>query len=75
MKVAGRRIERALCLHASGELLKEGAQFNSEMQKLQSALRFPKGVFHYKTHAEANRHWEQCQVDTLVAVRQARHGG
>lgn len=75
MKVAGRRIQRPIRFHASAELLREGAGFNGEMQKMQSTLCIPKGVYHYKTHAEANRHWEQCQVDTLVAVWKTGHGG
>lgn len=74
MKHAGKRKERDITLHADGALLREGALFNTEMQKLQSTFRFPRGVFRYKSHEEADRHMMDCVVESIVAVQQARHG-
>lgn len=47
MKVAGKRKQRNITLHADGALLREGALFNTETQKIQSTFRFPRGVFRY----------------------------
>jgi hypothetical protein len=74
MKVAGKRKERTITFHAEGALLREGALFNTEMQKMQSTFRFPKGVFHYKSHEEANRHMMDCVVNSMVAIQKNRHG-
>ena len=74
MKVVGKRKERNLTLHADGELLREGALFNTEMQKMQSTFCFPRGVFRYKSHEEADRHMMDCVVNSMVAVQKIRHG-
>jgi hypothetical protein len=74
MKTVGKRKERTITLHADGALLREGAMFNTEMQKLQSTFRFPRGVFRYKSHEDADRHMMECVVDAMVAVRKSRHG-
>jgi len=74
MRVVGKRREREIVLHASGALLREGAHFNSEMQKFQSSLCFPKGLYHYRTHAEADQHWNECVAATMAALQIARHG-
>ena len=74
MKVAGKRKDRNITLHADGALLREGALFNTEMQKMQSTFRFPRGIFHYKSHEEADRHMMECVVNSMVAVQKNRHG-
>jgi hypothetical protein len=74
MRVVGRRKERAISIHAEGALLREGARFNTEMQKLQSTFRFPRGVYRYKSHEDADRHMMECVVDSMVAVQKSRHG-
>jgi hypothetical protein len=74
MKVVGKRKERNITLHADGALLREGALFNTEMQKMQSTFRFPRGVFRYKSHEEADRHMMECVVNSMVAVQKIRHG-
>lgn len=73
MKVAGKRKERKITVHADGALLREGALFNTEMQKMQSIFRFPRGVFRYKTHAEADRHMMDCVVNSIAAIQKIRH--
>ncbi len=74
MRIAGNRKERDIAFHADGALLKEGALFNTEMQKMQSTFRFPRGVFRYKSHEDADRHMMECVIDSMVAVRKTRHG-
>lgn len=74
MKVVGKRKERNITLHADGALLREGALFNTEIQKLQSTFRFPRGVFRYKSHEEAYRHMMDCVVNSISAVQKNRHG-
>ena len=72
MRTVGNRKEPVIEFHASSEKLIEGALFNDETHKLArgSMSIFPKGVYHYKTHEEANRHWEQqCAAEIL---RQSR---
>jgi hypothetical protein len=74
MRTVGTHKERELSLHARGDLLKEGAQFNTEIQKLSASLRIPTGIYHYRSHQEADRHWMECIVATVVSVQDARHG-
>jgi len=74
MRIAGNHKERDITFHADGALLKEGALFNTEMQKMQSTFRFPRGVFRYKSHEEADRHMMECVIDSMVAVRKNRRG-
>ena len=74
MKIAGKRKEREITFHADGALLKEGALFNTEIQKMQSTFRFPRGVFRYKSHEEADRHMMECVVNSMVAIQKIRHG-
>jgi hypothetical protein len=74
MKIAGKRKERDITFHADGALLREGALFNTEMQKMQSTFCFPRGVYRYKSHEDADRHMMECVVDSMVAVQKSRHG-
>jgi hypothetical protein len=72
MKTAGHRKEPSIVYHALSEKLVQGAIFNDEMQKVSEGRMavFPKGVYHYKTHEEANRHWqEQCAKEILRKSR------
>ena len=74
MKIIGKRKERKISFHADGALLREGAIFNTELQKLQSTFRFPRGVYRYKTHEDADRHMMECVVDSMVAILKSRNG-
>jgi hypothetical protein len=74
MRVVGKRKERDISYHASGELLREGALFNTEILKLQSTFCFPRGIFRYRTHEEADNHMNECVTASMVAIRKIRHG-
>ncbi len=74
MRVVGKRKVQAISFHADGALLRAGALFNTEIQKLQSTFRFPRGVYRYKSHEDADRHMMECVVDSMVAIQRNRHG-
>ncbi len=75
VRTVGRRRERELSLKARGDLLHEGAVFVTEMAKIRSCLRFPQGLYRYKTHEEADAHWQDCLADNIARVSGKRHGG
>lgn len=72
MRVIGTRKARPVSKNASGGLLKQGAAFNDELHKLPtgSTTFFPKGVYRYRTHEEANAHMNDCMI--IGIVRNAR---
>lgn len=73
-RVVGISRIREIRIEARGEWLREGAQFSTDMQKLPAVFRFPRGVFRYKSHDEANRHWFEAVVDSIVATQERRRG-
>jgi hypothetical protein len=54
---------------ADAERLRAACAWNESMQRLATGKTglFPKGVYRYKTHEEAQAHWDRC-----VAQRMAR---
>lgn len=68
MRTIGQRRERAITYAASGELLAEGARFNEEIHKLPTGNTtfIPKGVYRFKHHEDADRHWEECLVKGMA---------
>ncbi|MGA2090305.1 MAG: hypothetical protein ABSH12_02455 [Endomicrobiales bacterium] len=68
MKKTGKRTEPSIDFHASADKLRIGALFNDETQRMmgsRSAL-IPKGVYHFKTHKQANDHWETHCIKEVV---------
>lgn len=62
MKVLGRSSEPVLGV-ASEDRLKRGCAFNESLQSFFPAGRvgyIPKGVYRFKTHADANAHQDDC---------------
>lgn len=68
MRTIGHRKERPITFSATAFLLEEGARFNGEIHRLPTgnATLIPKGVSHFKTHEDANRHQLDCLVDGMV---------
>ncbi|VAX07985.1 hypothetical protein MNBD_GAMMA26-1673 [hydrothermal vent metagenome] len=68
MKTIGKRSPRPIASTPSGDLLKQGAQFNDEMHRLPTGDQtyFPKGIYCYKSHDEANRHWDNCMIKGMA---------
>jgi hypothetical protein len=62
MKTVGHRRERPVAFSASAQLLKAGARFNEEFQKLPFGrfTAMPKGIRRFHSHADANRYDEEC---------------
>jgi hypothetical protein len=74
MRHVGHREERPISFSASAALLAEGARFNDEIHRLPTgnATLIPKGIFRFKTHADANRHQLDCLVEGMAQVALAR---
>jgi hypothetical protein len=71
MRQVGTRQEVILQAHASGALLREACAFNETLQAAfpyGKMLVVQKGVYHFKTHQEANNHQAQILTDTMVAI-------
>ena len=73
MKQVGRRRCPQIVQQASGLLLTEGARFSEAMSTLAPSTFVPKGVYRFKTHADANQHQQDCLVRGmgLLAARRA----
>lgn len=67
MRIVGRVKEPKITYHATAENLKRGCEFNDSLSKFfKSKLFIPKGVYCYKTHEEANEHWEKFMIKGIV---------
>lgn len=74
MRIVGSRKEQPISFSASSELLVEGACFNDEIHHLPTGgiTSFPKGVFRYKTHEDANRHELDCLTEGMAQIAMER---
>lgn len=75
MRIVGHRQAMPISFTASATLLAEGARFNDEIHRLPSGNDsfIPKGVYRFKTHAEANKHQLDCIARGMAALVRARH--
>jgi len=67
MRVIGNRLIRPLQFHASSSLFLEGCKFNEQIHKLPtgSDTCILKGLYRFKSHEQANRHWDKCLADKM----------
>lgn len=65
MRQVGTRLEPAMGEQASGLLLAEGARFSEAVSRLAPTTFVPKGIYRFKSHEEANRHWVDCLVQGM----------
>lgn len=74
MRIVGGRKEHPITLSASAAMLREGARFNDQMHLLPtgSSTFIPKGVFFFRTHADANAQQQECLVGNIVQVASER---
>ena len=74
MKIVGHRLESAIAPEPSGRLLDEGARVNDLLRAFPGGGNgfVPKGVYYFKTHAEANRHWEECLAAAMARLARKR---
>lgn len=65
-----------LAQKASGRLLAEGARFNEAISRLSQSTFMPKGVYRFNSHADANRHEQDCLMCGMGrrAAERARDG-
>jgi len=67
MKIVGKLQEPEITFHATAENLKRGCEFNDSINKFfKSKLYIPKGIYHYKTHKDANEHWEKYVIKGIL---------
>lgn len=75
MRIVGDRVERPLSLRPTAELLAEGLRFIAESSALGgSSTYIPKGVYRFRTHAEAEEQRLAC-LARGIAARAARGAG
>ncbi|MEO7151692.1 MAG: hypothetical protein ABIX46_08300 [Burkholderiaceae bacterium] len=60
MKRVGNRREPEIVEQASGLLMSKGARFSEALAALAPSTFVPKGVYRYKSHAQANQHQQSC---------------
>jgi len=71
MRTVGQKIERPLSADASGELLREAAAFNEMLQNafpFGGVGHFPKGVYRFSSHAEANKQDGICLAQHMAKI-------
>jgi hypothetical protein len=70
MRTIGHRRERPITFSASAILLIEGARFNDEIHKLPTgdSTFIPKGVYHFHSHEDANRHRQECVAEGMAKI-------
>jgi hypothetical protein len=68
MKTVGHRLEPVLSFCASAELLRSGARFNEEMQRVAgtSSTFIPKGVYRFHSMEDAEAHRMECLARGLA---------
>lgn len=71
MRTVGSRLAPRLELRPSGELLKRAAAINDALAMLlpRGRTAFVKGVYHYRTLADANRHQDSMLADHMAGSR------
>jgi hypothetical protein len=74
MKLVGTRRELTMTPHASGALLAEGARFCESVARLSATGHVPKGIYRFRTHAQANQHEQDCLVQMMAQLAANRHG-
>ena len=74
MRIVGHRTEPRIVAEPSGRLLVEGARASEALRAFphgETAF-VPKGVYHFKTHEQANRHWEECLAEAIARLARKR---
>lgn len=75
MRIVGHRKERQISFSSSQFFLEEGAQFNDELHRMPSgdSTAIRKGVCHFRTHEEANRHQNDCSIAAIAQFARCYH--
>jgi hypothetical protein len=70
MRIVGHRKQQPIAYCTSAELLKQGCRFNDEIHRLPTGDRtfIVKGVYHFKSHEDANRHTLACSAEGMARI-------
>jgi hypothetical protein len=75
MRIVGDRVDRPLALRPTAELLKEGLRFIAQSAAFGgSSTWIPKGVYRFRTHAEAEEQRIACLARAIAARSAAARG-
>lgn len=75
MRTVGDRVDRPLALRPTAELLKEGLRFIAQSPAFgESSTWIPKGVYRFRTHAEAEEQRIACLARAIAARSAAARG-
>jgi hypothetical protein len=76
MKQIGIRKEQPLTRETSGAGLASAVAFSADLTRLAGGrVMFPKGVFRYKSHEDANAHESRCLAEGMAKLaRDRKHG-
>lgn len=70
MRTIGHRKKHPITFSASAVMLEEGARFNDEIHRLPTGSRtfIRKGLYRFKSHADANRHDLDCLAEGMAEI-------
>jgi hypothetical protein len=75
MRQVGKRVEPTMTAEVSGPALAANIAFSADLTQLAGGrVFFPKGVFRYKSHDEANAHQAECLAEGMALLAMERHG-
>jgi len=73
IRQVGKRVEAAASSQPSGAALEAGLSFSAGLSLFAAGRTFfPKGVFRYKSHEEANQHAAECLANGMAALAKER---
>ncbi len=72
MKVVGRRVEPAVRRETSAAHLIDAALLGEALAHLAPLGLMRKGVYRFKTHAQANQHQGHCLAERMAALARQR---
>jgi hypothetical protein len=76
MRRVGKRVEPAMEVKTSGASLASNIAFSADMKRLAGGrVFFPKGVYRYKSHEEANAHQSECLAEGMAKLAKERNPG
>jgi hypothetical protein len=70
MRTVGHRTMHPITFSAAADLLAEGARFTGGTQKafVEHCSFIPKGVYHFKTHEDANKFDFECLTKRMAEI-------
>jgi hypothetical protein len=73
MRIVGHRKQYDISLEPSAAKLMKAARWNDTLSRPGAPGVFPRGVYCYRSHAEADEAWLAATVDRVVAVASSRN--